>query len=389
VEIKRIEHQARRDGMPIVTYKIRYKETVPDPATGQPTGRTRSRSETYPTYEAAKERRREIENQRAATGNVVGREARQEPFGTFAGMWLDAHAGLVKARTLTEYRRLYEHYVAPEFAARAVGSLTPADARRFRAQLVERVLARGTIKHAWDTFRRILDLAVLDGAIPANPAASVPLPRRNAIGDDEPFAPHPLTSEQVAAVAGHIGARYPVYGLVVLFLAYSGLRTAELAGLEVGDLDLARRTVRVQRTKRKVRGAGTSARRSRGSPGGWCRWTTGSSRTYGHTSPRTRAAATRRLRCSRRGMGATPPECRARRCRTRASTTGTRHSTPAPSTPTTSVRRWLRLGCRPPTPERGRAGCACTTCGTRSPCCRCRPGRTRCRSASTWATSRT
>jgi len=254
VEIKKIEHKARRDGRPVTTYKIRYKETVRDPATGQPTGQVRSRSETYPTHEAAKERRREIENQRAATGNVVGREARQEPFGTFAGMWLDAHAGLVKARTLLEYRRLYECYVAPEFAARAVGTITPADARRFRAELVSRGLARGTIKHAWDTFRRILDLAVLDGAISANPSASVPLPRRGAVGDDEPFTAHPLTGQQVAAVAGHISTRYPLYGLVVLFLAYSGLRAAEFAGLEIADVDLDRGTVRVQRTKSKVRG---------------------------------------------------------------------------------------------------------------------------------------
>ena len=85
-------------------------------------------------------------------------------------------------------------------------------------------------------------------------AASVPLPRRNATGDAEPFAPHPLTSDQVAAVAAHTGNRHKVYGLVVLFLACTGLRAAELAGLEVGDIDLDRRTVRVARTKRKVRG---------------------------------------------------------------------------------------------------------------------------------------
>lgn len=274
MKIQTISHRtARRDGKPVKTFKLRYKETVRDPATGAPERdaagaiRTRSRSETYPTYEAADARRREITNQRAATGNVVGREARQEPFGTFAAMWLDAHAGSVKARTLAEYRRLYACYVGPDFAGRAVGSVTPADARRFRAELVGRGLARGTIKHAWDTFRRILDLAVLDGAIPANPAAAVPLPRRNTVGDEEPFAPHPLTGEQVAAVAGHIGARYPVYGLVVLFLAYSGLRAAEFAGLEIGDVDLVRGTVRISRTKRKVRGgweAGTpKSRKSR------------------------------------------------------------------------------------------------------------------------------
>jgi integrase len=79
---------------------------------------------------------------------------------------------------------------------------------------VSRGLARGTIKHAFDVFRRVLDVAVQDGAIPANPAAAVPLPRRNATVDVEPFAPHPLTGEQVAAVAAHIGSRHEVYGLV-------------------------------------------------------------------------------------------------------------------------------------------------------------------------------
>jgi integrase len=132
--------------------------------------------------------------------------------------------------------------------------VSPADARRFRASLVDRGLARGTIKHAFDVFRRVLDVAVQDGAIPANPAAVVPLPRRNATGDAEPFAPHPLTSGHVAAVSAHIGNRHKVYGLVVLFLACTGLRAAELAGLEVGDVDVDRRTVRVARTKRKVRG---------------------------------------------------------------------------------------------------------------------------------------
>jgi len=73
VEIKTVTHKStRRDGKPTKTYKLRYKEIVRDPATGAPLHaalgpvKTRSRSETYPTYEAAKARRREIENQRAA-----------------------------------------------------------------------------------------------------------------------------------------------------------------------------------------------------------------------------------------------------------------------------------------------------------------------------------
>ncbi len=260
MKIQTVTHKtARRNGKPLKTYKIRYEEVVRDPATGQPvmtpegSSQKRSRSETYPTYDAADARRREIESERAATGAVTGREARLEPFAVFANAWFDSLAGGVKARTLAEYRRIYKTYVAPQFGARAVGAISPADARRFRADLVGRGLARGTTKHAFDVFRRILDLAVVDGAIPTNPAAV--LPRNRPTGDAEPFAPHPLTPEQVAAVAGHIGASYPVYGLVVLFLAYSGLRAAELAGLEIGDLRLGPApSIVVRRTKRKVKG---------------------------------------------------------------------------------------------------------------------------------------
>ena len=47
---------------------------------------------------------------------------------------------------------------------------------------------------------------------------------------------------------------YPVYGLVVGFMAYSGLRASEVAGLEVGDLVFAPGptcTVKVTRTKER------------------------------------------------------------------------------------------------------------------------------------------
>ncbi|WP_300018592.1 site-specific integrase [Pseudonocardia sp.] len=253
---------ARREGKPLKTFKLRWEETLRDPHTGQPERtadgaiRKRSRSETYPTFDAADARRREIENQRAATGTVVGREAKLEPFGTFAAAWLDSLTGMVKARTLAEYGRLYRTYVAPEFGTRPIGSVTTADARRFRAGLVKRGLARSTVKQVFDVFRRVLDVALTDGAIPANPAASVPNLRRSATGDDEPFTPHPLSGDQVGAVAESIRARVPLYGLVVLFLAYTGLRAAELAGLEIRDvtLETPSPSISVRRTKRKVRG---------------------------------------------------------------------------------------------------------------------------------------
>lgn len=57
-------------------------------------------------------------------------------------------------------------------------------------------------------------------------------------------------------MAAKVGERYPVYELLVLFIAYTGLRAAEVQGLEVRDLVVTtgpdgttRGSVRVQRTK--------------------------------------------------------------------------------------------------------------------------------------------
>lgn len=59
--------------------------------------RKRSRSETYPTYQAADARRREIEAARAGTGVVVGRNERAEPFATYAALWVGEGATLSRS----------------------------------------------------------------------------------------------------------------------------------------------------------------------------------------------------------------------------------------------------------------------------------------------------
>lgn len=116
------------------------------------------------------------------------------------------------------------------------------------------------MKHAFETLRRILDVAVVDGALTANPCASVPRTRA-ADPDEEPFAARPLTGAEIAAVAEHIGRvqGHPIYGLVVLFAAFTGLRAGELAGLNVGDLLLPQipgsaGSVSVTGTRRAVAG---------------------------------------------------------------------------------------------------------------------------------------
>jgi hypothetical protein len=133
--------------------------------------------------------------------------------------WLDSLSGTVKARTLAEYRRLYETYVQAEFTTRPVGAITPADARRFRADLVKRGLARGTIKARVRRVPADARSCCASWGDRGQPATSVP---RLRAGDAEPFTPHPLTSDQVAVVSEQVRSRASAYGLVVLFVAATG-----------------------------------------------------------------------------------------------------------------------------------------------------------------------
>jgi len=282
----------RRDerGRPIKRYRVGWHEIARD-ADGQSIPRYPNRNdsppmlvrrqETYRTREAAQARVDEI-NPKIAHGlsPAAQRDAGNRPLSHYAQAWLDGLVGQVKPRVLADYLANYRRYVAEPLGNKAVASITAAEVRAFRAALlaprprpaqmrrkgtdddaVEHVtLSRSTVKHAFTTLRRILDVALVDGAITANPCAS--LPRTRATDPEaEPFRARPLTADQIALVADHIGRvqGHPIYALVILFTAFTGLRAGELAGLNVGDLTLpcvpgSAGLVSVTRQRRAVRG---------------------------------------------------------------------------------------------------------------------------------------
>ncbi len=177
----------------------------------------------------------------------------------------------MKQRTVGDYERLLKHDVLPTFGGMAVAAITPRLCEEFLTNLVARPsrqncgeqLSPASVKHVWTVLRRVLKCAVQHGALDANPCDRVDFQTNRATGDRESFEHHPLTAAQVgalsAAVAGEVGdlPAYPIYALMVEFLAYSGLRAAENTGLEVGDLEFTtgpgqtRCTVHVTRTKER------------------------------------------------------------------------------------------------------------------------------------------
>jgi integrase len=366
MKIHTITHRARRDGRPVKTYKIRYEEIVRDPATGRPTGAKRSRSETFPTHDAADTRRREIEAERAGTGQVTSRDARLEPFATFAALWVgearDAVAlGDLKARSVADREGTLRRYILPAFAARPVGSITRTDAREFRSALIARGLAPATVKGAFDAFRRVLDLAVDNGVIVVNPAILRRKPGGNRTRHAAGFEHRPLTKAQLGAVVA--AARDDLDALVILFLAYTGVRAAELAGLNIGDV--RRGTVSVGRTRKRTSAGWTedtpkSAKSTRRIP--LPRWLADRLADYLAEHPR---AAEPTAPLSPGGIRAATPTASATRKPGRpAPPTGGNRSSRACSTRTSSSPRSGRPGCPPA--NRARSAYGCTIFATRS-----------------------
>ncbi len=105
-----------------------------------------------------------------------------------------------------------------------------------------------TVRKIYRVLSLVLALAVSDGRLARNPATGVRLPR--PVAPEHRYLTHPQVDALADAAAGpsepskhgrHDERRSAQYRLIVLFLAYTGVRFGELAALRVGRIDFLRR----------------------------------------------------------------------------------------------------------------------------------------------------
>lgn len=243
--IRSYDTKQKRKGKTVKRYEVCWREPATDPATGLPTGKSRARQESYPTRETAEARRDELNHAKHGIGGTAAladaKKAGQLTFAHYAAAWLTAKRNAaadesLKSDTVDGYGRRLGVYALPAFGSRAIASITSIECEQFRADLIAQGIAPATVKHHWSTFDLVFKYALQHGALEANPCDGVDVKGTKAKRRNKRH--HPLTADQVAAVAASVGERYPVYELLTLFAAYTGLRAEELAGLEVGDLKL-------------------------------------------------------------------------------------------------------------------------------------------------------
>ena len=124
-------------------------------------------------------------------------------------------------------------------AMTAISPITPTSAvRAWVASMVADGLGVPGIENVFGVLRQVLGAAVEDRRIPRNPCNGVKLPKRQHA--DRGYLTHGQGAELAATVERD--------GLVVKFLAYTGLRWGEMAALRVCDFDMLRRRVNISRS---------------------------------------------------------------------------------------------------------------------------------------------
>ncbi|MFI6366045.1 tyrosine-type recombinase/integrase [Nocardia sp. NPDC050630] len=134
---------------------------------------------------------------------------------------------------------IWRVHVEPQWGTRQLASITRPEIRDWIAQIDR---AASTVADIHGVLSSILDEAVDERRIPANPAKGVQLPRRQPV--DHVY----LTHDQVAALANECSKGSEI----VMLLAYSGLRWGELSALRPRDVNLDRRRIRIVRSASKV-----------------------------------------------------------------------------------------------------------------------------------------
>ncbi len=165
----------------------------------------------------------------------------------YAERWLGLVAASVKPRTMETTRYALRTHLLPALGAMKVRQLAKGQVKAFLAGKLVSGLAPATVRIIYSTLRALLNAAVDDGLILANPAARLgrhlrlvqaPTARQEEI--------KAMTRSQLAAFLTAAEQDRRLYPLFFL-LARTGMRLGEAFGLQWGDLDFQAREIRVAR----------------------------------------------------------------------------------------------------------------------------------------------
>lgn len=143
---------------------------------------------------------------------------------------------VVSKNTLATRKSTWTNHVEPRWGATNIGDVTVVEVEKWVKQMQKAGTGVPTMENAVGVLRMVCKHAVKTHRIIANPAENISLPKRAHTSRNY------LTHGQVAMLVEELDEG----ATMVRFLAYTGLRWGEMAGLRVADFDMLRRTIDVR-----------------------------------------------------------------------------------------------------------------------------------------------
>lgn len=204
----------------------------------RPDGRWRARYRDARGHEHSRHFKRKIDAQNfldqvttaVQTGMYVDPRRSRVTVGEWSKRWLATKVD-VKATTYRGYDSMLRTHVVPRWGDVSLAEITHEQIAAWVGALSATGLSASTVRLAHRVLSLVLGLAVRDGRLARNPALGVPLPRQSK--GEQIY----LTHDEVDRLADAAGE----YRLVLLFLAYTGVRYGEMAALRVKSIDWLRR----------------------------------------------------------------------------------------------------------------------------------------------------
>lgn len=177
-------------------------------------------------------------------GSFVPQSAGRATVGALGETWL-AHKRAVVSRTYGRtLQSSWDTHVEKRWGSVAIAQIRTTAVRDWVGEL-SLAKSASVVHRAYGILASILDDAVDDRLLARNPARGVQLPSKKS-------APRRyLTAAEVEAVADTVGRRWRV---LVLILAWTGLRWGEATALRVRDVNQVRRRLFVERAAEQVEG---------------------------------------------------------------------------------------------------------------------------------------
>ena len=167
-------------------------------------------------------------------------------FKEYADSWIKVTVpATCKASTLRDYQDILNHHILPIFKDNRITELTRGKIKDFLLDKINKGYAKSTVSHMKDVVSGILNKALDDEVILANPALRI---GKMLLKKDGKVFINSLTASELDHLMETANDHFPEHFTLMLLLARTGMRIGEALALQWGDIDFNGRFIEVKRS---------------------------------------------------------------------------------------------------------------------------------------------